>query len=100
MFLTFYPQVYDTGRQSMKLNLTSPSTPHFVLRGLKRMSKYRLEVYATNRKGSSRRTIFKEVNMRSMLPESTESSDIGQYVKQLNFIFKQRCLTLKGSILL
>lgn len=74
----------------MMLNLTNRMTPHFVLRDLQRWKQYRLEVYATNRKGDSNRIEFENVNMPSILSKSTNSSDIGRcvYVVLTSFILK------------
>ena len=60
-------QVFDSLRQQMYTNFSNSRSPHFVLRGLSPTKTYRFEAFAVNRKGSSQRTIFTNVNLSSVL---------------------------------
>ena len=72
---TYYLEVYDNAKTVMYGNYTNSKRPHFVLRNLGGDSMaayptdthYRLEAFATNRKGPSNKAIFPNVDLTSIL---------------------------------
>ena len=65
---TYYLEVYDNAKTVMYGNYTNHKRPHFVLKDLGGSSThYRLEAFATNRKGPSNKAVFPNVDLSSVL---------------------------------